>query len=86
MPGGIDGLETTRRVLAREPTVRVVALTASLDEARMMGALRVGASGYVRKDADPEVLPVAIRAVVAGRTYIDLPSAVTLRAPRTSAS
>lgn len=71
MPGGIDGIETTRRVLAREPAVRVVALTASFDEARMMGALRAGASGYVRKDADPEILPAAIRAVVAGRTFID---------------
>ena len=71
MPGGIDGIETTRRVLAREPAVRVVALTASFDEARMMGVLRAGASGYVRKDADPEILPAAIRAVVAGRTFID---------------
>jgi NarL family two-component system response regulator LiaR len=71
LPGGIDGIETTRRVLAREPAVRVVALTASFDEARMMGVLRAGASGYVRKDADPEILPAAIRAVVAGRTFID---------------
>jgi DNA-binding NarL/FixJ family response regulator len=71
MPGGIDGLETTRRVLARAPGVRVVALTASTDEARMMGVLRVGATGYVRKDAEPETLLAAIRAVAAGRTYID---------------
>ncbi len=71
LPGGIDGIETTRRTLAIEPSIRVVALTASFDEARMMGVLRAGASGYVRKDADPEILPAAIRAVVAGRTYID---------------
>ncbi len=71
LPGGIDGIETTKRVLALEPSIRVVALTASFDEARMMGVLRAGASGYVRKDADPEILPAAIRAVVAGRTYID---------------
>jgi DNA-binding NarL/FixJ family response regulator len=71
MPGGIDGLETTRRVLARAPGVRVVALTASTDEARMMGVLRVGATGYVRKDAEPETLLAAVRAVAAGRTYID---------------
>ena len=37
----------------------------------MMGVLRAGASGYVRKDAEPEILPAAIRAVVAGKTYID---------------
>ena len=71
MPGGIDGVETTRRVLAREPSVRVLALTASVDEARMMGVLRAGATGYVRKDADPEVLLAAVRAVAAGRTFID---------------
>jgi DNA-binding NarL/FixJ family response regulator len=71
LPGGIDGIETTRRVLERDPSVRVIALTASTDEARMMGVLRAGAVGYVRKDADPEILLDAVRAVARGRTYID---------------
>lgn len=71
LPGGIDGIETTRRVTERFPEVRVVALTASLDEARMMGVLRAGAVGYVRKDADPETLLAAVRAVSRGKTYID---------------
>lgn len=71
LPGGMDGIETTRRILERKPSVRVIGLTASLDEARMMGVLRAGAVGYVRKDADPEVLLAAVRAVARGRTYID---------------
>jgi DNA-binding NarL/FixJ family response regulator len=71
LPGGIDGIETTRRVLARRPSVRVVALTASTDEARMMAVLRAGAAGYIRKDAEPETLLAAIRAVARGRTYVD---------------
>ena len=71
LPGGMDGIETTRRILERAPRVRVIALTASLDEARMMGVLRAGAMGYVRKDADPEVLLAAVRAVSRGKTYID---------------
>ena len=71
MPGGIDGIETTRRISERAPTVKVIALTASSDEARMMGALRAGAAGYVRKDAEPEVLLAAIRSVARGKTYID---------------
>ena len=71
LPGGIDGIETTRRVLQRAPGVAVVALTASMDEARMIGALRAGARGYVRKDAAPETLLAAVRAVARGRTYID---------------
>lgn len=71
LPGGLDGIETTRRVLARKPHIGVVALTASMDEARMMGVLRVGALGYVRKDAEPEVLLAAVRSVARGTPYID---------------
>jgi two-component system, NarL family, response regulator LiaR len=71
MPGGLDGIETTRRILERAPGVRVIALTASTDEARMMGVLRAGAVGYVRKDAEPEILLAAVRAVARGKTYID---------------
>jgi NarL family two-component system response regulator LiaR len=71
LPGGMDGIEATRRVIERRPDVKVIALTASIDEARMMGVLRAGAVGYVRKDADPETLLAAVRAVARGRTYID---------------
>jgi NarL family two-component system response regulator LiaR len=84
LPGGIDGIETTQRLLARAPDVRVVALTASTDEARMMGVLRAGATGYVRKDAEPETLLAAVRAVARGRTFID-PS-IGHRVLRTDAS
>ena len=71
LPGGIDGIETTRRALAKCPSLRVVALTASVDEARMMGVLRAGALGYVRKDAEPEILLAAVRTVARGKPYID---------------
>jgi Response regulator containing a CheY-like receiver domain and an HTH DNA-binding domain len=71
MPGGWDGIETTRRILERAPEVRVIALTASLEEPRMMGVLRAGAAGYIRKDAEPETLLAAVRAVARGKTYID---------------
>jgi DNA-binding NarL/FixJ family response regulator len=71
LPGGIDGIETIRRMGERAPSVRVIALTASTDEARMVGALRAGAAGYVRKDADPEILLAAVRAVARGKTYVD---------------
>ena len=80
LPGGMDGIETTRRVHERAPEVRVIALTASTDEARMAGVLRAGASGYVRKDAEPEMLLAAVRAVARGRTFID-PSVVRFAPP-----
>lgn len=71
MPGGIDGIETIRRTVRRRPGIRIVALTASVDEARLAGALSAGAAGYVRKDAEPETLLSAVRAVARGRTFID---------------
>ena len=45
MPGGLDGIQTTRRILERAPDSRVITLTASIDESRMMGVLRAGAAG-----------------------------------------
>jgi NarL family two-component system response regulator LiaR len=84
LPGGIDGVETTRRVLERDPSVKVIALTASMDEDRMMAVLRAGATGYIRKDAEPETLLAAVRAVAQGKTYIDPSvSRQMLQAPNT---
>jgi DNA-binding NarL/FixJ family response regulator len=71
MPGGLDGIRTTSWILERAPNIRVIALTASIDEARMIGVLRAGAAGYVRKDAEPETLLAAVRAVARGKTYLD---------------
>ena len=70
MPGGLDGIATTRRIMQLSPGVRVVALTASMDDARMEGVLRAGAAGFVRKDADPEQLLTAIRSAVTGRPFL----------------
>jgi NarL family two-component system response regulator LiaR len=71
MPGGLDGIATTARIRALLPSARVIALTASIDEPRMMGVLRAGAAGYIRKNAEPETLLAAVRAVAQGRTFID---------------
>ena len=71
LPGGMDGIEATRRVRRMTPKTQVVVLTAHTDEARVVGALRAGAIGYVRKDADPELLLTAVRAAARGQSVLD---------------
>jgi two-component system, NarL family, response regulator LiaR len=71
MPGGIDGIETTRRIRAMTPHTQVVVLTAHTDEARVMAALRAGAIGYLRKDGQPEMLLAAVRAAAQGQSVLD---------------
>ena len=71
MPGGMDGIEATQRVRAISPHTQVVVLTAYSDDARVVAALRAGAIGYVRKDAEPELLLAAVRAAAGGQSLLD---------------
>ncbi|MBV9711780.1 MAG: response regulator transcription factor [Ktedonobacteraceae bacterium] len=71
MPGGIDGAETIRRLHALAPNVRVVMLTSYSDDTRVVAALRAGAIGYVRKEAEPELLLTSIRAAACGQSLLD---------------
>jgi len=67
----MDGIEATKLIVASGPTPpRVVVLTTfDLDEAAAR-AIRGGASGFILKDADPELLLAAIRAVHSGTSVI----------------
>jgi DNA-binding NarL/FixJ family response regulator len=67
----MDGVETTRQLLSRsEPTPKVIVLTTfDLDE-YAFAALRAGASGFLLKDAAPDDLLSAIRAVHDGDAVI----------------
>ncbi|HEX2911186.1 MAG TPA: response regulator transcription factor [Chloroflexia bacterium] len=71
LPGGIDGIETTRRAKELMPCLRVVVLTSYTDDSRVVAALRAGAIGYVRKDAEAEVLLASIRAAAQGQAVFD---------------
>ena len=69
MPG-TDGIEATRRILATGNRSRVIAMTTfDLDE-YAYSALRAGASGFLLKDAQPDELLAAIRAVAVGDAVI----------------
>ena len=66
----LDGIEATKSIVAADRGTRVIVLTTfDLDEAAAR-AIRGGASGFVLKDAEPELLLAAIRAVHSGSSVI----------------
>src|SRR5262245_43021301 len=65
MPG-TGGVEATRRIVHASPPARVLVLTMFEDDASVFTALRAGARGYVLKDAEPQDLLRAVRAVGRG--------------------
>jgi NarL family two-component system response regulator LiaR len=69
MPDG-DGIQATRRILAREPGVQVVILTSSDDDEIGIVGLRAGASGFLNKRAGVDALPRALRGAAAGEAVI----------------
>jgi two-component system invasion response regulator UvrY len=77
MPG-MGGLEAVRRLLARDPKARVLALSAHEDTAHPRRVLRAGALGYLAKRSAPEALIEAVRTVARGDRYIDAETARAL--------
>lgn len=59
--GGMDGIETVRRLRADFPEARVLMLTSSEAEEDVRHALEAGASGYVTKNVRRAELVEAIR-------------------------
>jgi DNA-binding NarL/FixJ family response regulator len=70
MPG-MDGVEATRRLLARWPAARVLILTTFSDDASVFDGLRAGALGYVLKDISGQELAQAVRTVASGGALLD---------------
>ncbi len=70
MPG-MDGVEATRRILARWPDARIIILTTFDDDEYVFEGLRAGALGYLLKAVSGEELARAIRTVAAGGALID---------------
>jgi len=62
----LDGIEATRKIVAEHPEVRVLILTTFEADNHVIQALKVGASGYILKDSQPDAIVSSILAVAAG--------------------
>jgi len=65
MPG-LNGIEATRLIKEKHPDIQIVILTMFKDDQSVFTAMRVGARGYILKDADEAELLQSIRMVGSG--------------------
>jgi two-component system invasion response regulator UvrY len=78
---GMNGIETTRKMLAEQPGIKVLALSNHFGVTLMEAILEAGALGYVRKSKAFEELIPALRSVDAGQPYVSMGSAGPGRGP-----
>ncbi len=70
----VSGFELARRILARDPSARIIMFSMNDDPIFAARAIEAGAKGYVSKSGDPCDLVEAIRQVEKGGSF--LPSAM----------
>jgi two-component system NarL family response regulator len=66
----LNGIETTRQIMAHNSRARVIALSTHSSEPYVISMLEAGASGYVLKDAAVDEMRRAIRVVAGGSHYL----------------
>jgi two-component system, NarL family, response regulator LiaR len=66
----LDGIAATRRIVKEIPGQIVVILTTADDDEIGLLGLRAGASGFLAKDLDVDVLPQALRGALNGEAAI----------------
>lgn len=66
-----SGIDLIKHVKERHPRVRILVLSAHEEHLYAERALRAGASGYVHKQESEEKLLAAVRAVRAGRRFVN---------------
>lgn len=69
MPG-LSGVETLRSMRASGLEMRVLMLTVSQDENDLVGAIMAGASGYLLKNVEPEMLRRTLLDVAQGKSVL----------------
>lgn len=65
----LNGIEATRQILKQSPGTKVLVLSAHSDDLYVQRVNALGAAGYLVKQCAAEILPIAIRKVMKGKTF-----------------
>ncbi|GAB3184894.1 response regulator [Hydrogenophaga aquatica] len=67
---GLDGLEVLQQLKREHPGVAVLMLSTYPEKQYAVRCIRLGASGYLNKSADPDAMVDAVRRVASGGVYV----------------
>src|SRR5690606_24057719 len=67
----IDGVETTKQVLAVHPNCKVIVLTSFIDDSKLYPVIEAGAFSYLLKTSRASDIADAIRAAARGQSVIE---------------
>lgn len=68
---GIGGIETIKRIRSRDNKVKILVFSMHEEIIFVEQALQAGASGYITKSTDPQLLIEGIKKLSTGEKYID---------------
>lgn len=68
---GIGGLAALRRIMARDPSARVLIFSIHDEHVYVTRALEAGARGYLTKSCAPEALVEAVTKIAQGECYVE---------------
>jgi NarL family two-component system response regulator LiaR len=68
---GMDGVETTRRLMEMLPDCKVIVLTSYIDDSKMYPVIEAGAFSYLLKTSRATEIAEAIRAAARGQSVLE---------------
>jgi len=74
----VDGAQATARIVAADPTIKVLVLTTYDTDSDIIRAVEAGATGYLLKDTPRTEVAAAVRAAARGETVLAPPVAARL--------
>lgn len=66
----LDGIEAIHQIIKFHPEAKILAITSSIEDDKVLAAIRAGAMGYLLKDATREKLIQGIRSIAMGERFI----------------
>lgn len=70
MPHGMDGLQSIKMILEKNPKARILVLTSFGEDSKIFQSIQAGAAGFLLKDSHPDELLQAMRKIYNNQPFM----------------